>query len=504
MYSRRGTRVAAVATALAITAGSLAASPPASQQTAPPAPQQASPPGPQQAAQLALPLTARPGPLPSDAPSVSARPLFRVILNDGTALVSFGEFTRVGDRVVFSMPLDSPLGDHLQLVNLPASTVNWEATEQYSIATRYAQYVATRAEADFAVLTGEVASALNEIALAKDPARRLQIAERARQRLVAWPLEHYGYRSPDVNDMLSLLAGTISELRDNAGVRRFDFSLVATIEPPTMPLLPDPSPTQAIDQVLLAARLSDVPAERITLLRSVLSAIDEKASELPRNWARQTRASAEAILEAELEIERRYSELSRSSVAKATTAAAQGDVRAVERAVATLQARDRELGQKRKDQVAGLLALLQERLDSARRLRLLRDQWARKAEALRGYQNAVSEPIDRLARLGPKLEDVKALAGPDVSSLPGLIQSFERVSRQFALITPPADMIQAHATLQSAAELGQQAMRTRERAAVQGDLATAWDASSAAAGSLMLLAAARRQIDALMRPPELR
>jgi hypothetical protein len=465
MFIRRRVRPAVIAALLAIGAGSLTA--------------------------------AQPGP-------AHDTPLFRVILNDGTALVSFGEFTRVGDRLVFSMPLDSPRGDRLQLVNLPASAVNWDSTLQYADAVRYAQYVATRAEADFAVLTGDVARTLNEIALAKDPGRRLQLAEQARRILIAWPLEHYGYKSTDVNDMLSLLEGTISDLRGAAGVRRFDFSLVATIEPPAMPLLPEPTPSQAIDQVLLAARLSDVPAERITLLRSAIGVIDEQASQLPRRWARQTRASAEATLEAELLIEKRYADLSRSAVETATAAAAEGNVRGVEQAVARLQARDRTLGQKRKDQVAGLLDMLRDRLDSARRLRLMRDQWARKAESFRAYRSAVSDPIDRLAKLRPGLEDVKALAGPDFWSLSGLAQRFERVSRQLALIAPPADLASAHATLRSAAELGQQAMRTRERATIQGDVAIAWDASSAAAGSILMLAQARQQIDALSRPPELR
>jgi hypothetical protein len=256
--------------------------------------------------------------------------------------------------------------------------------------------------------------------------------------------------------------------------------------------------------VLLAARLSDVPAERITLLRSAISAIDEKAGRLPKNWARQTRASARATLDAELAIERRYAELSRATVARATAAASAADVRGVERAISTLRTRDRSLGGKRKDQVAGLLALLQERLDSARRLRLLRDQWARKAEAFRAYQDQVRSPLDKLAKLEPRLQDVKSLAGPAISSLPDLMQSFERVSRQLGLIKPPDDLVPAHATLQSSAELGQQAMRLRERATVQGNVAVAWDASSAAAGSIMMLAEARRQIDAVTRQPELR
>jgi hypothetical protein len=443
------------------------------------------------------------GPAPAQTAS-PITPLFRVILNDGTALVSFGEFTRVGDRIVFSMPLDSPRGDRLQLVNLPDSVVNWESTQQYADAARYAQYVATRAESDFAVLTGEMARVLNEIVLTKEPTRRLQLAEQTRRILSAWPLEHFGYRSSDINDMVSLLEGTISDLRGAAGVRRFDFSLVATVEPPTMPLLSDPSPAQAIEQVLVAARLSDVPAERITLLRSVISVIDQNRAKFPRAWARRTRAAADALLEAELDTERRYAELSRVAVAKATAAAAGADVRGVEQALATLQARDSALGRKRKDQMAGLLDMLQDRLDSARRLRLMRDQWARKAENIRAYQGAASGPIDRLAKLRPKLELVKALAGPDYFEIADLIQRFERISRQLALITPPPDLLSAHATLKSAAELGQQAMRTRERAAMSGDMATAWDASSAAAGSILMLGQARQQIDALSRPPELR
>jgi hypothetical protein len=451
----------------------------------------------------ALLAAAMPSPAPAQEAAASI-PLFRVILNDGTALVSYGEFTRVGDRVVFSMPLDSPRGDRLQLVNLPASAVNWESTQEYSLAARYAQYVATRGEADFAVLTGDVSRALSEIALVKDPARRLQIAERTRRTVSAWPMEHYGYRSADVNDMLSLLDGTISDLRGATGVRSFGFSLVATIEPPSMPLLPDPTPAQAIDQVILAAGLSDVPIERITLLRSALTTIEQKKKTLPRAWMRQTRASVQTMLETELEAERRYSDLSRSTVSKAVSAASKGDVRGVEQAVATLQARDRALGQKRPDQVAGLLAMLGDRLDAARRLRLMRDQWVRKAEGFRAYRSAVSGPIDRLGRLRGPLEDVKALAGPDVEALPDLALRFERVARQLATIVPPTDMASAHATLRSAAELGQQAIRTRERAGVHADVAAAWDASSAAAGSILMLAQARQQIDDISRPPELR
>src|SRR5512136_2702637 len=103
-------------------------------------------------------------PAPGQAGVVS---LFRIILRDGTAVASYGEYARVGDRIVFSMPLgevgQSPT---LQLVDLPASAVDWESTEHYAESTRFAHYVATRAEADFAAFTGQIAELLKELAMA--------------------------------------------------------------------------------------------------------------------------------------------------------------------------------------------------------------------------------------------------------------------------------------------------------------------------------------------------
>ncbi|HEY3383337.1 MAG TPA: hypothetical protein VGK32_16310 [Vicinamibacterales bacterium] len=431
-------------------------------------------------------------------------PLFRVILKDGTALVSAGEFTRVGDRVVFSMPVGVPRGDRTHLVNLPASAINWDTTMRYAEAVRYAQYLRTRAEADFAVLTGEVAETLNQIALTNDPTRRLQLAGQVRKTLIAWPADHFGYRSSDIREMVALVEQAISELQAAAGVQQFDVSLVATIEPPSMPTLPDPTPTQAIDQLLIAARLSDVPAERMGLLRSAIGVLDETASRLPKQWVHDMRASARAQLEAEARMDRSYGDLSRTAIDKAATAAAGADVRGVERVIDSVRSRDEKLGQRRKETVAGLLAALEDRLDSARRLRLMRDQWVRRSEAYRAYRRVVSGPIDQVARLRPTLEDIRALAGPAVASLPDVVQRLERAYRQLVLVKPPDEMSTVHATLLSAVELGQQAARTRERAAVTADLTAAWDASSAAAGSMMMLAQARKQIDTISRPPELR
>src|SRR5690242_12163893 len=73
-------------------------------------------------------------------------PLLRVFLKDGSALVSYGEFARVGDRVVFSMPVDTAADPSLHLVNLAADRVDWDRTNRYADSARASQYLATRAE----------------------------------------------------------------------------------------------------------------------------------------------------------------------------------------------------------------------------------------------------------------------------------------------------------------------------------------------------------------------
>jgi hypothetical protein len=441
---------------------------------------------------------------PTPKPAPAGPSLFRVILNDGAALASYGEFARVGDRVVFSMPIGDPGAGRLQTVSLPASAVNWEATERYSEAARYAQYVATRAEADFAVLTGEIARLLNEITLASDPARRLQIAQQARRLLNGWPADHYGYRSGDVREMSTLLDETISQIRASMGVREFDFSLVAIVDPPPMPLLPDPTLAQSIEQTMAASRITDIAAERMALLATVIGVLDESAGKLPKDWIARVRSAARATLESEAAASRKYARLAARAMRSATAAAADGNVRGVEGAIRKAARQARSLGRPRDEEMAALMGALQDRLDSARRLRLMRDQWQRRSAAFEEYKSGIAKAVDGMNRLRGRLEDVRALAGPPVGALPETIQRFERAYRQLRMVRPPDELSAAHATLVSAAELGQQAVRTRERATMTGDVRLAWDASAAASGSIMMLAQGRQQVEIASRPPELR
>ncbi len=71
-------------------------------------------------------------------------------------------------------------------------------------------------------------------------------------------------------------------------------------------------------------------------------------------------------------------------------------------------------------------------------------------------------------------------------------------------IHPPEELVAAHALLISAAQLAATAAAIRREATLAGSMTRAWDASSAAAGALMLGARARTDIQSLLKPPQLR
>jgi hypothetical protein len=172
--------------------------------------------------------------------------------------------------------------------------------------------------------------------------------------------------------------------------------------------------------------------------------------------------------------------------------------------LARIHQRDEALGGSRPDAVNALVAAVQDKLDAARRLQLARDRWALRAPELRKYWIAISTPVDLFAGLQPSLENIKLLAGSSPASLAAIDRAVARIVKAASAIAPPEELGAAHALLVSAAEMADTAARIRREAILSGDLARAWDASSAAAGALMLGARARSDIQASLRRPELR
>jgi hypothetical protein len=432
--------------------------------------------------------------------------LLRVFLRDGTSLVSYGEPARVGERVVFSMPTDASPNPPLHLINLPADRVDWERTDRYANAARANQYLKTQAESDYAALTSQLADTLNEVAGTTDAAQRLSIVERARSALVEWPRNHFNYRSAEVRQMVGMLDEAIADLRAASGGPRFDLSLTAFSEPPpvTERLLPPPTLQQAIEQVLNAARAVDSSIERTSLLTTALSSIDRERGSLPADWVAATRPGVEAAIATELRVDRAYRLLTDAVMASADRRAKSADVRGIERLLARVQLRDRELGGTRPEAVSALVAAVEAKLDAARRLRLARDRWELRLPVLAAYGTAIRAPFALFAQLKPALEDIKSLAGSSPAALTMLDRGTAKLVELMSGIAPPEELAAAHALMVSAAQMAANAVNVRREATLANDMDRAWNASSAAAGALMLGTKARTDILALLSPPKLR
>jgi len=437
--------------------------------------------------------------------------LFRVFLRDGGTLVSYGELARVGDQIVFSMPTGTGNPPPLHLTTLAADRVDWPRTERYAESARSGRYIETQAENDYTILSNQVAETLNQVGAVDEAARRLEIVERARRTLVAWPAAHYNYRESDIRQMVTMLDAAIADLQ--AGQSRqssqgqFAFNLVALAGPTPVyePLLPAPTLKESIEQVLLAARLSSSSVERVQLYKSALGSLDSAKNNpsVPTEWVTATSTNVTQAVATEARIDRNYESLSRRLLRLADLRAHEGDVRALERLVTRVHTNDNLLGNARPDVVTSLVAAIEDKLDAARRLQLARDRFALRAPVLARYRLAIRVPLEQFAALKSALEDIKSLAGTFRGTLRFIERAIGRLMRAASAIQAPEELADAHALFVSAVSLAQNAAAIRREATMAANIQRAWDASSAAAGALMLGAKARTDIQKLLRRPQL-
>jgi hypothetical protein len=441
--------------------------------------------------------------VPALAHAQSASPLYRVFLSDGAALTSYGEWARVEDRIVFAMPI-MPGADpgQLHLVSLPAARVDWTRTERYADAVRAAHYGATRGEVDFARLSADVADVLDEVALVKDPAERLARAERARRALADWPSTHYGYRAKEVHDILGSLDEVIGSLRAAAGLGRYELTLVAnTPPPPGEGLLESPDQAAMLQQLMTAAAVVDTPEEKVSLFQTVVGILDRAVGMLPEGWAATIRATALGAIAEERAIDASYRRLRDTTLASALRYASEADVRNLEKLRSTLHAEDSKLGRRRVGEVTALTAAIDAHLEAAHRLRLARDQWLLRVDRMRAYQRETNAPVAAIGRERIRLDEIRTLAGPQPWRLRPLIELLGRQSRTLSRIEAPPELAAVHALFRSASDMAHNAAQLRLDAVEAADLELARRASSAAAGAMMLLARARAELDAALRPP---
>jgi hypothetical protein len=111
--------------------------------------------------------------------------------------------------------------------------------------------------------------------------------------------------------------------------------------------------------------------------------------------------------------------------------------------------------------------------------------------------------LEQFANLKAALEDIKSLAGTPPATLNFIERAMKAVGSAAGAVQPPSELVDAHALFISAVNLALNAAVIRREATMSENLARAWDASSAAAGALMLGAKARTDIQKALRRPQL-
>jgi hypothetical protein len=431
--------------------------------------------------------------------------LFRIFLLDGGVFVSYGEFVRLDDNVIFSMPVggaaDQP---RLQVAMVRADLIDWPKTDRYAASARYQRYAETRGEEDYLRLSNEVADVLNAIALSTDRQQALMIAERARQTVAAWPQEHYGYRQDDIREILALLDQAIASLRAVGGGNPFELSLVAMASPPELqPVLGMPNVREQIDQTLSLAKITTAPSERMALLQGALGLVAEAGTALSEADTESYRGEVQKAIRGELAIDKRYSDMSRRLLVQATRAAERADGPAVERVVARARQEDTKLGQKRPQVVEALNNSLQGKLADSRRLRLLKDQWTLRRDTYRQYQRTVGSSLLQLVKSTASLRAIRTLDGPSPDQLVALRSQLSGGAERLERMRTPEYLREVHERLIGAWRFAENATRARYDAISKADATAAWEASSSAAGALMMLARVQQDLTALLTPPQL-
>ena len=355
--------------------------------------------------------------LPRPGPSgVGAEPdvtLFRIFLLDGGVFVSYGEFVRLDDNVIFSMPVGGPADQpRLQVAMVRTDLVDWPKTDRYASSARYQRYAETRGEEDYLRLSNEVADVLNTIALSTDRAagardRRACAADG--RRLAAGTLRIPAERHP--RDRVAPRSGD----RVAAGRRRRKSLRVVARGDGQSP----------------GARAGARDAER-RRSRSIRRCVWRRSRPRRRSgwrsctarwrsWPKPVRScsakpmprptaarSREAIRD-ELGVDKRYSDMSRRLLDQATRAAERADGTGDRARSSTRVATGGHAswGRSVRRSVEALNTSLQGKLADSRRLRLLRDQWALRRDTYRQYQQhgrivlAPAGEVDRVAQSHP-------------------------------------------------------------------------------------------------------
>ena len=239
----------------------------------------------------------------------------------------------------------------------------------------------------------------------------------------------------------------------------------------------------------------------MALLQGALATVAEAAPSLTAADASFYRNEVERAIRNELDVDRQYTNLSRRLLDQASRAAQSADGPAIERIVARVPQEDKKLGQKRPQIVEALNTSLQGKLADSRQLRLLRDQWALRRDSYRQYQRSVGSSMVVLAKSTASLRAIRSLDGPSPEQLLGLKSQLSGGADRLSRMRTPEYLRDVHERLVGAWRFAENAVRARYDAISRADSTAAWEASSSAAGALMMLARVQQDLTTLLTPP---
>ena len=316
-----------------------------------------------------------------------------------------------------------------------------------------------------------------------------------------WPRTHYGYRQNEVREIVTLLDQSISQLR---GTGSIELSLFATVDPiPLEPMALMPSRREQLEQIQRVIRLTTNSRDRVALLQSGLNLVSEPGGGIEMSETRTFKRAFEKQLSNELDIDTRYARLTERVLEGASRAAASASVSDVERTLARIERDDAKLGRRRPEVVQALRDAVHVQVDAARRLRLLRDQWQVRRELYRDYERLVGAQLIRLVKAQTALEAIRRLDGPSLTQLAKLRSDLSGGSARLERLLVPDYLHNTHQLITGAWRFAEAAAKGRYDAISSGSLSTAWEASSAAAGALLMFSRAQQELRAFLEPPKL-
>jgi hypothetical protein len=195
--------------------------------------------------------------------------------------------------------------------------------------------------------------------------------------------------------------------------------------------------------------------------------------------------------------------MARRLMNESTRGATAARVADVQRVLDRIPREDVRLGRRRPEVVQALHASVQGQLEAARHLRLRRDQWMIRRSLYLAYQRSVGTQLLQLVKLQPALESIRRLDGPGPETLVTLQARLKGGAERLERIQAPADLRTTHELLLGAWRFAETAVNGRYAAARNANVTTAWEASSSAAGALLLLSRAQQELKTLIEPPRL-